>query len=315
MAIADYLYRARGVHCAPEQIIVGAGNDYLLTLLMQLLGSPPVLMENPTYMQAYRVMCHAGCRIQAGATDSDGLMRPGDGQALYIMPSHQFPMGTVMPLGRRQELLDWAGERPGRYIIEDDHDSEFRYVGKPIPSLQSRDKRECVIYLGTFSKSISPALRISYMVLPGHLLERFRCEMGFYASTVSTQQQRALAAFLSGGDFERHLNRMRRIYKGKHDFLLRELKKRPWVQGIRGEHAGLHLLAGIRSTQSEEELIRRAMGRGVRIYGLGSYEIGQKTAGDAILLFGFGGLDEAQMTEGLEILDDIAKENRRTETW
>jgi GntR family transcriptional regulator/MocR family aminotransferase len=311
IAIADYLYRARGVHCEPEQIIVGAGNDYLLTLLAQLLGRPPVLMENPTYMQAYQVLQHAGCQVQAGDTDGEGLCRPKDGAVLYIMPSHQFPMGTVMPLGRRRELLDWAAERPGRYIIEDDHDSEFRYVGKPIPSLQSRDKKERVVYIGTFSKSISPSLRISYMVLPPHLLERFRREFGFFASTVSSQQQRALAHFMAGGDFERHLNRMRRIYKGKHDFLLRELKKRPWVSRIRGEQAGLHLLVWLESARSEEELIRQAMERGVRIYGMSSYEIGRMDTKETILLFGFGGLDEEAMLRGLAILDDIASEHRR----
>jgi GntR family transcriptional regulator/MocR family aminotransferase len=215
-----------------------------------------------------------------------------------------------MPLGRRQELLDWAAEQRGRYIIEDDHDSEFRYVGKPIPSLQSRDQRECVIYMGTFSKSISPAFRISYMVLPGHLLARFRKDFGFYSSTVSSQQQRALARFMSCGDFERHLNRMRRIYKGKHDFLLRELKKRPWVSAIKGEQAGLHLLVRVDSHRSEEELIARAHERGVQLYGMSSYQIGGMASGEPVLLFGFGGLDEMQMTLGLEILDGIALENR-----
>ena len=226
----------------------------------------------------------------------------------YVMPSHQFPMGTVMPLARRQELLDWAAARPGRYILEDDHDSEFRYVGKPIPSLQSRDRNDCVIYIGTFSKSISPALRMSYMVLPRHLGELFRSQYGFYSSTVSTQQQLTVSRFMQNGDFERHLNRMRRIYKAKHDFLLRELKRRAWVARIQGENAGLHLVVTVKTDQSEQMLLEAAGKRGVQLYGMSSYQIDKEqhvAESGVTLLFGFGGLSEEEITEGLEILDEL----------
>ena len=311
--LATYLYRARGVHCTPDQILVGAGNEYLLLLLAQILGSDrTVLMENPTYVQAYEVLRHAGLNVCVGETDADGLVgsEPERHHAdiVYVMPSHQFPTGAVMPLLRRQELLDWASETPGRYIIEDDHDSEFRYVGKPIPSLQSRDKNDLVIYLGTFSKSISPALRMSYMVLPKHLSERFYRQFSFYASTVPTGQQLAVRAFMESGDFERHLNRMRRVYKAKHDFLLRELKKRPWVRKIRGEHAGLHLVVEVESTCTEAEILETALGRGVRLYGMSSYRIGGgEQTHPVTLLFGFGGLSELQMTEGMAVLDTVLK--------
>lgn len=309
--IATYLYRARGVHCLPKQILVGAGSEYLLLLLVQLLGGgSSVVMESPTYMQAYEVLRHAGCQVRAAAMDGDGLLRtePEHYQAdvIYIMPSHQFPVGTVMPLRRRQELLDWAASIPGRYIIEDDHDSEFRYVGKPIPSLQSRDKSDCVIYLGTFSKSISPALRMSYMVLPMHLSERYHAQFDFYSTTVSTQQQRLVWRFMEAGDFERHLNRMRRIYKAKHDFLLRELKRRCWVKRISGENAGLHLVVEVDTHKSEEELLAAARARGVRLYGMESYCIGQKMKREAVtLLLGFGGLSEEELAEGLAVLDEL----------
>lgn len=310
-AIATYLYRARGVHCKPQQILIGAGNEYLLLLLVQLLGGDrSVVMESPTYMQAYEVLRHAGCRVRAAGMDGDGLLRaeleraPAD--VIYIMPSHQFPVGTVMPLKRRQELLDWAANAAGRYIIEDDHDSEFRYVGKPIPSLQSRDKHDCVIYLGTFSKSISPALRMSYMVLPKHLGARYHEQFGFYSSTVSTQQQHIVRRFMESGDFERHLNRMRRIYKAKHDFLLKELKRRAWVKKISGENAGLHLVVEVDTEQSEEALLAAAQKRGVRLYGMKSYCIGQRMQRDTVtLLLGFGGLSEEELAEGLAVLDEL----------
>lgn len=310
-AIATYLYRARGVRCTPAQILVGAGNEYLLLLLVQLLGGGcSVIMENPTYIQAYEVFRHAGCEVRAGALNEGELLggapHAASAEIAYAMPSHQFPMGTVMPLGRRQELLDWAAGSRGRYIIEDDHDSEFRYVGRPIPSLQSRDRKDCVIYFGTFSKSISPALRMSYMVLPDHLSARFHRQFGFYSSTVPTGQQLLVRRFMETGDFERHLNRMRRIYRTKHDFLLRELKKRRWARQIRGENAGLHLVVETTYARSETELLAAALERGVRLYGMGSYRIGQALAEEpATLLLGFGGLTEEELSEGLAVLDEL----------
>lgn len=310
-AVATYLYRARGVSCAPEQVVVGAGSEYLLMLCAQLLGAGrAVVMEDPTYLQAYEVLTHAGCPVYAGETDAHGLRRDTldrtSAEVIYIMPSHQFPMGTVMPLGRRQELLDWAAGASVRYILEDDHDSEFRYVGKPIPSLQSRDTADCVIYFGTFSKSISPALRMSYMVLPKHLCGRFHEMYGSYSSTVSTQQQRSVCRFMENGDFERHLNRMRRLYKAKHDFLLHELKQRPWVADIGGENAGLHLLVTVRTELTEQELLRAAAARQVKLYGLDAYRIRQaQTDALPVLLLGFGGLSQEELSEGLDILDQI----------
>ncbi|MBO5152801.1 MAG: PLP-dependent aminotransferase family protein [Eubacterium sp.] len=309
--IATYLYRARGVHCTPDQILVGAGNEYLLMLLVQVLGGNlSVVMENPTYMQAYEVFRHVGCKVRVGLMDEEGLLcsaldeSPAD--VVYVMPSHQFPMGTVMPLGRRQELLDWAAGAEGRYIIEDDHDSEFRYVGKPIPSLQSRDQKDCVIYFGTFSKSISPGLRMSYMVLPRHLSECFHRQFDFYSSTVPTGQQLAVRRFLETGDFERHLNRMRRVYKAKHDFLLKELKKRSWVRRVRGENAGLHLVVEVDGARSEAEFLEKALERGVRVYGMSGYRIRGTAQKDPVtLLLGFGGLSEEELSEGLAVLDEL----------
>ncbi|MDD6039192.1 MAG: PLP-dependent aminotransferase family protein [bacterium] len=309
--IATYLYRARGVKCEPEQIIVGAGNDTLLSLLVQLIdGQPTVIMENPTYVQAYQTLQRSGCKVCKAATDGDGILLSEEQKSradiVYVMPSHQFPLGTVMPLKRRLALLDWANEKEGRYIIEDDHDSEFRYIGKPIPSLQSRDSFERVIYMGTFSKSITPSLRMSYMVLPEALLSRFDLHFDFYSSTVSTQQQRTVCRFMEAGDFERHLNRMRRNYKAKHDHLLQELKKRKWVKKISGANAGLHLVVEVAGEYSEPEILKKAAVQGVKIYGLKEYAIGEYDwSVHPTLLLGFGGLSIGQIDEGLRILDQI----------
>ena len=267
-AIRDYLHAARGVICGADQVVIGAGNEYLLMLLMSILGKErTIAMENPTYKQAYRVLAGQDVRVVPVEMDGRG-MRPDrleerGADIAYVMPSHQFPTGIVMPVRRRQELLQWAGRRPGRFLIEDDYDSEFRYRGKPVPALQGMGGEDQVIYLGTFSQSVAPAIRISYMVLPRPLLEAYRERAGFYASTVSRIDQTILYEFLTGGHFERHLNRMRAVYRGKHDSLLAALKPLDREAEISGENAGIHLLLTHKSL-GERELVRRAEALGVK---------------------------------------------------
>ena len=177
-ALCEYLYQSRGVKCSPEQVIIGAGNDYLLMLLSRFLGTDYlVAMENPTYKQAYRIFESMGFGVTTVNMDKSGMdvqkLQESRAQIAYVMPSHQYPLGVVMPMKRRMELLEWADGGDSRYIIEDDYDSEFRYVGKPIPALQGNDTKGRVIYIGTLSKSIAPAIRVSYMVLPERLLEAY----------------------------------------------------------------------------------------------------------------------------------------------
>ncbi len=228
-AIRSYLHSARGVNCLPEQIIVGAGSEYLLMLLSQILGRDrTIAMENPTYRQAYRVFDSLQYQVVPVDMDQSGmdvsLLEKSGADIAYVMPSHQYPTGIIMPVKRRQELLAWAYEQENRYLIEDDYDSEFRYKGKPIPALQGMDDRERVIYCGTFSKSIAPAIRVSYVVLPIPLYQIYQRRISFYASTVSRIDQNILYQFLSEGHYERHLNRMRAVYKSKHDVLTAGLK-------------------------------------------------------------------------------------------
>jgi len=309
--IARYLDRARGVRCVPEQMIVGAGNEYLLQLLGQILGTDRrVAMESPTYLQAYETFRNIGYEVSVVPMDGDGMLVgqiPGKDSLAYVMPSHQFPVGCVMPLKRRAQLLAWAYAGQGRYIIEDDHDSEFRYKGKPIPSLHSMAEGERVIYLGTFSNSIMPSIRVSYMVLPQKLLAAYHERCGFYASTVSRIQQMAVCRFMENGCFERHLNKMRGIYKGKHDYLLQLLKGRRWVRRIYGDNAGLHIVVELKCGVGEAELIARAAGRGLRLQGMSDCYIAGQRKPDAgpVLLLGFGSLSEREMKEGVELLDEV----------
>ncbi|MBP3487541.1 MAG: PLP-dependent aminotransferase family protein [Roseburia sp.] len=338
--IAGYLHQARGVNCSPSDVILGAGNEYLEILLAQLLGGErTILMENPGYPQAYRTFCNMGYQVKTVAATEQGLnvqtVRDVSPELVYIMPSHQFPLGSVMPLKARLELLAWAAEKPERYLIEDDHDSEYRYRGKPIPSLQSVDGQGKVIYLGTFSKSIAPSLRISYMVLPPQLMERYRENCGFYSTTVPRMLQDILKEFIRDGHFERHLNKMRGVYRSRHDFLLGELKKRGWVRKVSGDHAGLHVLVEVDTTLTEEELCKRARMQGVAVSGLKEYELerakadtevvlertqisgeaaakrgagskeGGRSGGFPVLLLGYGKLTEPEIAKGLEVLDAV----------
>ena len=257
--IAVY-YSRYGMDYSPDQIIVGAGNDYLMMLLCAVIGTRRrVALENPTYKQAYRLFENLSCEVCTVDMDAKGMradeLEKSGADIAFVMPSHQYPLGTVMPIKRRMELLAWADECEDRYIIEDDYDSEFRYKGKPIPALQGYDGNGKVIYIGTFSKSIAPAIRMSYLVLPADLCSVYEERCSFISSTVSKVDQLILQKFIEDGYYERHLNKMRALYKSRHDTLLSALKN--WNGGfsVSGENAGVHLLLHFHDGRSEEELI------------------------------------------------------------
>lgn len=310
--IGRYLHSARGVNCMPEQIVVGAGNDYLLMILEKLLGQDAgIAMENPTYKRAFHIFKSFGYRVEIIGMDKNGMkaeeLYEKKVKAAYVMPSHQYPSGITMPIGRRMELLKWAGEEEERYLIEDDYDSEFRYKGKPIPSLQGADTGGNVIYIGTFSKAIAPAIRVSYMVLPPRLLKRYQKECYFYASTVSRIDQRILNEFIRDGYFERYLNKTRKIYREKHDILLQELK--PFLKRFRlsGEDAGLHLLLSLRDKSvTEKELVERARENGVRVYAFSEARVEQSAeAGNPTVILGYGGLRKEEIPAGIAKLKQV----------
>ena len=310
-AIAEYLYHARGVKCEKSQILVGAGNDYLLMVLATLFEcNKKVAMENPTYLSAWYDLKHTGCSVCTVKSDEMGIcieeLEKTGADVVYVMPSHQFPMGTVMPLKRRMELLRWADENQ-TYIIEDDYDSEFRYKGKPIPALQGFDKNERVIYIGTFSKSIAPSIRISYMALPKKLMRYYQSRYPF-AVTISKVDQKIVELFLRNGNYERHLNRMRRLYKSKHDWILRWVKEEmSEICSCFGEHAGIHLLLRFHNGISEDEAVERAKSAGIRVYGLSEFFVQEKKETEAVVLIGYATLTEEEIKEALQILSRIWK--------
>lgn len=311
-SIRKYLHAARGVNCTEEQIIIGAGNEYLLMLLQKLLGiHTKVAFENPTYLKAYRSFYDSGFPVKLISMDKKGMkvtqLEASGAQIAYVMPSHQYPTGIVMPIGRRLELLSWADASPERYVIEDDYDSEFRHKGKPIPSLQSTDSGDNVIYIGTFSKAVAPAIRVSYMVLPNSLLQRYRQQGSYLSATVSRVDQRVLDAFMQGGFFERYLNRMRKVYRVKHDRLMSLLKPFEKRFRITGEWAGLHLLLTAKDFVTEKELIEQAATVGVRVFGMSENLVGQdeQIQQKATIILGYAELTEQEMEKGVELLQKV----------
>lgn len=307
-AIRGYLHSARGVNCHRDQIVVGAGSEYLLMLLSRVLGTDRIIaMENPTYKQAYRVLASLEYQVVPINMDVFGLqaslLEESRADIAYVMPSHQHPMGIIMPVKRRQELLNWAVRGENRYLIEDDYDSEFRYKGKPIPALQGMDTSGRVIYIGTFSKSIAPAMRVSYMVLPTTLLAEYQKKAGFFLSTVSRIDQNILYQFLVDGYYERHLNRMRAVYKSKHDTLMAELKDLESEFDIKGEYAGLHVLLINKKGRTEGWLLERAREVGVGVYGISAYFIHpQHNVCPPTIVLGYANLNEEQIKTGITLL-------------
>ena len=307
--IARYLYDFRGINISPDNILVGAGSEYLMHLVIQLLGRDRVYaLENPGYRKLYQIFDVSGVAVRPLPLDKSGLradaLAASDASVVYLTPSHHFPLGTVMPAARRMEILRWASAAPDRYIIEDDYDSEFRYASRPIPALGEMDRAGRVVYVNTFAKSLSPALRIGYLVLPDALMARYRERFSLYSSTVPSFDQHTLAAFMRTGGFERHISRSRKVYQARRDALMaaldRELADLP--HEVSRSEAGLHLLLHMRNGMLERELIERARAVGVRVYGLSAYYTPPVKPPKATLVLGYAGLTEQQIDEAAALL-------------
>ncbi len=311
-AIAGHLASFRGMPVAPEQIIVGAGTESLYALLVQLLGRGRVYgMEDPGYPKLRRIYHCNDVQCTPLPMDDKGVIpdavRQFGVEVLHITPSHHFPTGLVMPVGRRHALLSWAEESPGRYLIEDDYDCEFRLSGNPIPSLQSIDRSERVIYINSFSQSLAPAFRMSYLVLPPHLVARFRAELSFYAGTVSCLEQLTLARFISGGHFEKHLSRMRTYYRGLRDALLAAIAESPLapICEIRAEEAGVHFLLALHTTHSEAEIKARGKAEGLHLGFVSDYRATPTVGEPPILTMHYTGMRPEQIPEVLQRLGRV----------
>lgn len=305
--VAKYLYRSRGVQCELSQIVIGAGIGYLLQLLSVLFRkSGKIAFEEPGYVRAKQIFASYGFDIVNVGISEENItpeqLDRAQTRLCYLTPSHQFPLGTVMSAPERQRLLKWAREKEGRYLIEDDHDSEYRYKGKPIPAMQSLDPEGKVIYIGTFSKVITPALRLGYMVLPKELVSVFHRECGAYNCPVSRLDQQIVTTFMAEGHFDKHLNRMRKIYREKHDVMLSELQKYPEKVKVHGDYAGLYVIAEVRTKKSEEQMIREAAEKEIYLRPLSTYYKNFKMAGKPAFLLGFAVPDADTIKRGISLL-------------
>lgn len=307
-AIAEHLRSFRGMSVRPEQIIVGAGTEYLYGLIIQLLGRDcRYAVEDPGYRkisriyEANRVDC-VYIPMDAKGVDPDALIKSG-ADVLHISPSHHFPSGTVTPVSRRYELLSWACSAPGHYIIEDDYDSEFRLMGKPIPSLRSIDLMGKVIYINTFSKSLSSTIRISYMVLPEALMEEYENRLSFYSCTVSNFDQYTLAAFIRGGQLEKHINRMRSLYRSRRDTLIKCIRSQQNFPSVRimEEDAGLHFLLRLDTELTDADIVSRCRENGLRVSCLGEY-YRHNTGCSRTLLINYSALEPERIPEAVDRL-------------
>ncbi len=296
-AIAQHLAQFRGMLVSPGQILVGAGTDFLYNLLIQLLGREKCYaLEDPGYGKIRRIYAAGGVSCIGVPLDQQGVMPDSleNAQVLHISPSHHFPTGLVTTLERRKALLAWANAGPDRWIIEDDYDSEFRFHAHPLPAMQSLDPAR-VIYMNSFSKSLAPGIRVGFMVLPPALMTRFRQELGFYSCTVTGFEQYTLARFLGEGYFEKHINRMRKYYRGIRNRVIQALEGHGKLTVLE-QDAGLHFLLRVDTDESDEALAARWAEAGIRIRTLSSYYHGPLPESDRhCLVVNYAGLDETAL--------------------
>lgn len=307
-ALAGYLYHSRGVRCSEEQIIISAGTEYLFQILFQLFSNITVYgIENPGYEKLNQMFTANRTKFSAIDIDPKGMplsqVNQSGANILCITPAHQFPTGAIMPIQRRIELLNWANQQDNRYIIEDDYDSEFKYSGKPIPALQGLDNNEKVIYMGSLSKSLSPAIRVSYMVLPQHILNTFKERLSYILCPVPLIEQKILCRFIEEGYFERHLNKMRTIYRKKRELLVKKIHELGCDIQILGADAGLHLLIRVNNNMTEEELINRAYEAGVRVYGISKYYANPRSQNHPpLIILGYAAMTEEEIIQAVKFL-------------
>lgn len=299
--ISEYLDKSRGFKADPSQIVISSGSEYLFQIIFKLI-SGKFGIEDPGYNMLSNIMDTNDINYEFIPVDENGMdltkLKKSKSDFCVITPAHQFPTGVIMNMQRRVELLNM---KRIKYVIEDDYDSEFKYSKRPVPALKSIDVNDKVIYIGSFSKSISPSFRVSFMVLPFDLVEKYNKIFKFFICPVSIMVQKMLTTFIESGEFEKHLNRMRKIYSKKRQLLMDMLNERKDIT-IRGSDAGLHIVLEYPKTYSEEYIIKKAKEKKIKVYGLGSY--GTKRETPSILL-GFATLSDEKLKEGIKLFLEI----------
>lgn len=294
--IAHYIFNSRGVTSHPNQIIIGSSTEQLINLLTDILDDSQFIIEQPSYPPIKQVLDKKSIPYIQNEVTSTGMRMDNlydvPNNIVYVTPSHQFPTGYVMNLKKRTRLIQWAQQQSNRYIIEDDYDSEFRYFGKPISALQSLDTKDKVIYLSTFSKSLFPSCRIAYMTLPKILLERYHALPHKGRNTVPVHLQHIVAQFMQGGSFERHLNKMRKVYQDKLTFILEQIQKYDDQLIVDGTLTGMHFTLTVDNGLTLEECMSRAETQNLRIIPFNRYD---DTETKPKFIIGYGGIPFDQL--------------------
>ena len=311
--IAIYLERYRKISVSPRQIIIGSGSQAMIQVIIAIIGrTHQYAMEEPGFKRLRDLFMYSGVAVKSISMDAYGAILDEksrfDFDVMHITPSHQFPTGIVMAISRRLEWLNWASEKDGRFMIEDDYDSEFRYEGQPIPALQSLDQKESVIYMNTFSKSLSPALKINYLVLPLRLLSAYDELKHAMACSVPLFDQHVLMRFLKEGHFERHLNRMKKIYRKKIDKILEVFKNNPKIH-ISGYANGLHLVLHMPSITDPIRFQNELKSKGIYLPMINDF-VFQKQTIQPIFLMGYAHLSDDKLNTVLEEMVKVLKRSR-----
>ncbi|HQU85196.1 MAG TPA: PLP-dependent aminotransferase family protein [Pyrinomonadaceae bacterium] len=310
-AVAAHLRSARGVNCTAEQVIITSGAQQALDLAARIFLSEKdsFLIENPCYKEARNSFSATGAKVVAVAVDEEGfnvanVPKTGEkAKLVYVTPSHQYPLGHTMTLARRLELIEWA-RKQNAWIIEDDYNSEFRYAGRPFPSLQGLDNSGRVIYVGTFSKTIFPALRIGCLVVPPELVNVFAVARAFNDAHSAIINQAILAEFITEGHFARHVRRMRQLYEKRQEILVREVKNKlsDFIE-IEKSDAGMHLIGWLRQDLDEEKISAEADKQSIKLSPVSSYYLEEpKRKG---FIFGYTAFDERQIKESIGKIAEI----------
>lgn len=312
--IAKFLELYRGMTVDENQIIIGSGSSSLISLLIELLGrNKHYAIENPGYSKNYDLYQGNDVKLSLIPLDESGIkindLISSHAEIVHITPSHQFPMGVVMPIQRRIELLNWSNRLVGRYIIEDDYDSEFRFQGKPIPALQGFYENDHVIYMNTFAKTLAPSFRMSYMVLPKTLLSRYHKIASYHGCTVPNFEQFIMYKFMHGGYFERHINRMRNQYRQKLELILKLTANYSYIK-LKGYEAGLHFLMEIDTNDSEELIIKKLENQDILVTGLSVYnrDMNMKYEKPTLVL-GYSGIKLDEIEESMMALINVLAMN------
>ncbi|MBR1721776.1 MAG: PLP-dependent aminotransferase family protein [Treponema sp.] len=311
-AIANHLESFRGMSVNPDQIIVGAGTEYLYGLLIKLLGNDKIYcIENPGYKKLKKIYESNKAHCIPVDMDENGLsvsqLKEVKGQIAHISPTHHFPTGICMLASRRYEMLAWANENENNYIIEDDYDSEFRQKGKPVPSLFSLDVFGKTIYMNTFSKSLTSTIRISYMILPEKLANLFYQTLSFYSCTVSTFEQYTLASFISRGFFEKHINRMRLHYGRKRTRVIEIIKKTFSEKEckILENDSGLHFILEFKTDKTDQELKEILNSRGILIKSITDFEMKVRLTEKHQFILNYSNIDIDRLKPALQKIKEV----------